>query len=103
MLEHSFIDDDEDEDEYYGYKNNREDDSDDDEFYEFPDNDDDEGEEEGKDKGFKETATFYCNDCNYRWQKYFYRKSKNSDMDDNEDIENDNMCPMCGSSAIDRV
>ena len=73
----------------------------DDDFFEDEkdeDSDDDEFEE-------KEIITYYCNDCNYRWQKIYSNKDVNDDIDTYDDsyYDSEDSCPMCGSNEIDRV
>ncbi len=66
-------------------------------YYEDDDSDDDDS--------YKEVITYYCNDCNYRWQKAYSNKNKEDDIDSYDDsyYDSENSCPMCGSSEVDRI
>ena len=103
-MTNSFLKNDDDDDDDYDKNGSYESDDDNDDYYDFEDDDDD--DEDDDENSYKELATFFCNDCNYRWQKHLSKKIKEDDYDDkygNDYYNPDNCCPMCGSSTIDRV
>ncbi len=61
-----------------------------DEDWEDEDFDGEEDEEEDSDEEWEESASFVCDDCNYRW----------TEEDDDSDVI---ACPMCGSDNITKI
>lgn len=69
--------------------------------YKFSGEDDDEVEEteeydDDEDTGGREIAVSYaCEDCDYRWEIYL--------EDDDEDLDEAQYCPMCGSANTSQI
>jgi len=84
------------EDEYYEENYNEEELSDLDDFIDDEDEFDEEDEERSERRERKVHISYACEDCDYRWEDVIVRKKGQIE----EDVEEDVICPMCGSENI---
>ena len=75
------------------------DDDDDDVTMDIDEDDEDLFDEDGNPKKFKESVSYACEDCDYRWDDVIVKRKDDLNYDDDPTV----VCPMCGSMNCNQI